>query len=178
MEGLLRTISSANSIPLDPVQDLAIVLGQALSVASLSSDVSRCQFCPLAPEISCLAGRLRIIYDSTMKDRFLLWSMRRLKAISGAFTEDLEDFRMLKQRLQSILDIQGRKSTNAPSSPLNSGVLDGAHDFRIDRSKFTNVAGNSTENTSSNFVFNTYNLDIGVRSTLALLLAFFVFRLF
>jgi hypothetical protein len=35
-----------------------------------------------------------------MKDRFLLWSMRRLKAISGAFTEDLEDFRMLKQRLQ------------------------------------------------------------------------------
>ena len=47
-----------------------------------------------------LAWRLRIICNSTMTDRFLLWAMRRLKAFNGAFTKDLEDIRMLKQRLQ------------------------------------------------------------------------------
>lgn len=77
-------------------------------------------------------------------------------------------------------DIQGHKSTNAPSSSLNSGVLDNAHDLRIDGSKFTNVAGNSTVDTSSNFVLVIkYNSGIGGRSALVLLLlAFLVVRLF
>ena len=78
------------------------------------------------------------------------------------------------------MDIQEHKSTNPPCPPLNSGVLDGAHDLRIDGSKFTNVAGNSTVDTSSNYVFVIrYNSGIGVRSALVLLfLAFVVFRLF
>lgn len=81
---------------------------------------------------------------------------------------------------QSIMDIQEHESTNDPCPSLNSGMLDGAHDLRIDGSKFTNVAGNSTVDTSSNIVFVIrYNSGISVRSALVLLfLAFLVFRLF
>lgn len=71
-----------------PFQDLAIVLEEALCVAS-----------PSDPDDSCIAERLQTKYDSTTKDPILPWSMHQLNPISKEFTEDLSnDFDVLQQR--------------------------------------------------------------------------------
>ncbi|KAF8333342.1 hypothetical protein F5887DRAFT_1286373 [Amanita rubescens] len=166
MEGLLRTFSSTNPRS-EAFQDLAIVLEQVLSAESLSSDASECQFCPLSLEIIRIVEHIRAKYDCVMRD------------IRGEFGEDLDDdFLMLKERLQSIMDVQEHKPTILPSS--NAGMFDRARDLRIDGAKFANVAGNSTVDASSNLIIVIKcNSGIGFWSTLVLLiLAFLVFRVF
>ena len=61
----------------------------------------------------------------------------------------------------------------------SAGIFDGAHNLRIDRAKFTNVAGNSTVNSFSNtfIVVKQESSGVGVRSVIVLLILAFLFLL-
>ena len=59
----------------------------------------------------------------------------------------------------------------------SAGIFDGAHNVRIGRAKFTNVAGNSTVNSFSNtFVLvKQESSGVGVRRVIVLLILAFLF---
>ena len=62
-----------------------------------------------------------------------------------------------------------------PTTTSSASILDRAHDNRIDRAKFTNVAGNSISNT---FILIKLESGIGVGGVIVLsILAFLFFRL-
>ena len=73
--------------------------------------------------------------------------------------------------IQSIMNVY----ENLPSSAC---FLDGAHDLWIERAKLTNIAGNSSVDSSSNtLVFTNQESGIGFRNMLILLLFAFLFFL-
>ena len=60
------------------------------------------------------------------------------------------------------------------SATSSASIFDGAQDSRIDRVKFTNVAGNSVSNT---FISIKQESGIGVRSMIVLVILAFLFFL-
>ncbi|KAF8329199.1 hypothetical protein F5887DRAFT_1005090, partial [Amanita rubescens] len=124
-------------------EDLARLLGRVISVSSCSSASATCRFCLLAPMIIDIADRIQPRYDRTLEERVLLNWIRQLKAIREESTEDLPNScRILKEQLELIVDVRGNRPTNSPSSQ-SAGMLDGAHDLRIEGGNITNVAGSS-----------------------------------
>ncbi|KAF8703906.1 hypothetical protein AX14_014134 [Amanita brunnescens Koide BX004] len=154
---LLQSISEANEVLSDTFEDLSIVLERAISSASF--EASGCRFCPKARDIIFIVDRIQN-----------KWFIHRLRA-NHEFLEDLQnDCRMLKELLQSIINVKEHK-------PPSASILNGAHDNRIDRAKFTNVTGNYTVNSFSNtFVLIKQESGIGICSVIALLTLAFLFR--
>ena len=71
------------------------------------------------------------------------------------------------------MDVKEHKSFTTSSA----GIFDGAHDVRIGRAKFTNIAGNSTVNSFSNsfVLIKQASAGVGVRSVIILLILAFLF---
>ncbi|KAF8312058.1 hypothetical protein F5887DRAFT_527416 [Amanita rubescens] len=161
----------------DTVQDLFVVLERAISIISLDGSVLGCQFCLLAPEITPIADRIQNKCNSMIVDL----PLHQLKIHAESMEDLLSDCRILKELLQSITNIHENKPTK-PRTRSSPSMLNEAHDLRFDGAKFTNVAGNSTVDTSSNFIL-IIKCDSGVslwNMLLLFLLAFclsvFLFR--
>ena len=77
----------------------------------------------------------------------------------------------LLRTIQSIMDAHEHKSSTS-----STGILDGAHDIRIDGANITNVAGNSMVTSSSNtFILVKQESGISIRSVIVLLILVFLF---
>ena len=74
------------------------------------------------------------------------------------------------------MDVKEHKSFTTSSA----GILDGAHNVRIGRVKFTNVAGNSTVSSVSNTIVlvQQESSGVGVRSVIVSLILAFLFLFF
>ncbi|KAF8333350.1 hypothetical protein F5887DRAFT_958025, partial [Amanita rubescens] len=175
MEELLRTVKESRTevSHSDTSQDLVRLLERALSMPSRSSASTTCRCCSLAPMIIDIADWIQPKYNRTLEERLLDW-IRQLRATRRESIEDLpNNCLLLKEQLQLIMDVQGSKTTDAPSSSTSAGMLGGAHDLRIDGGNITNVAGSSNL-----LVFVKQEPGIGIRNALVLLLvAFLVFCL-
>ena len=74
------------------------------------------------------------------------------------------------------MDSKKSDLTNSYFSPLSGGMLDGAHNLRIDGANFTSVAGNSIRDSSSRvFVIVKQESGISFRGMLILVLLSFLF---
>ncbi|KAF8324642.1 hypothetical protein F5887DRAFT_926834 [Amanita rubescens] len=147
VQEVLRTVcdSGATNVRTDTVQDLLVVLERAIAMISLDGNALRCQFCLLAPEITLIADRIQRKCNSMVKNHVHL-SLHQLHVES---MEDLlNDYHILKELLQSIAENKPTK----PRTRSSPSILNEAHDLRFDGAKFTNVAGDSTVDTSSNFI--------------------------